>query len=84
MGVTPRGPWPNEAYLTEEPLNTGMMEIKNRDGVRSSHTDHAEVMLSPDGHPQENSGHVIGDTLCYSGNYTMRIETHNDKQWHIS
>lgn len=77
------GSWSNEANLTQEPLNPGMMVIKNRDGVRNSHTDHAEVMLSLDGRPQENSGHVIGAALCYSGNYKLRIETHDDEYHHL-
>ncbi|MDE6347595.1 MAG: alpha-galactosidase, partial [Bacteroides sp.] len=72
------GSWANEGYLTQEPLTPGMKVIKNKDGVRNSHTDHAEVMLSLDGRPQENTGRVIGAALCYSGNYKLRIETHDD------
>ena len=50
-----------------------MKVIKNKDGVRNSHTDHAEVMFSLDGRPQENTGNVIGAALCYSGNYKLRM-----------
>ena len=49
-----------KGVLTQEPLTPGMKVIKNKDGVRNSHTDHAEVMFSLDGRPQENSGNVIG------------------------
>ncbi len=77
------GSWANEGILTQEPLNPGMMVIKNKDGVRNAHTDHAEVMFSLDGTPQENSGHVIGAALCYGGNYKLRIETHDDEYHHF-
>ena len=77
------GSWANEGRVTEEPLNPGLLIIKNKDGVRNSHTDHAEVMLSLDGKPQENTGRVIGAALCYSGNYKLRIETHDDEYHHF-
>ena len=57
------GSWANEGVLTQEPLTPGMKVIKNKDGVRNSHTDHAEVMFSLDGRPQENTGNVIGAAL---------------------
>lgn len=77
------GSWANEGCLTQEPLNPGMLVIKNKDGVRNSHTDHAEIMLSLDGKPQENSGRTIGAALCYGGNYKLRIETHDDEYHHL-
>ena len=58
-----------------------MKVIKNKDGVRNSHTAHAEVMLSLDGKPQENKGDVIGAALCYTGNYKLRIDT-DDSDYH--
>ena len=58
-----------------------MKIIKNKDGVRNSHTAHAEVMFSLDGKPQENTGNVIGAALCYSGNYKLRIDT-DDSEYH--
>ena len=75
------GSWGNEARLVEEPLNPGMQVIKNKDGVRNSHTDHAEVMFSLDGKARENEGHVIGAALCYSGNYRLKIDT-DDTEYH--
>ena len=54
----------NEGLLIQEPLTRGMKVIKNKDGNRNSHIAHAEVMLSLDGKPQENSGRVIGAALC--------------------
>lgn len=73
------GSWANEGRLSQEPLEPGMKVIKNRDGVRNSHTSHAEIMFSLDGKPQENTGNVIGAALCYSGNYKLRIDTHDDE-----
>ena len=75
------GTWANEGRLAQEPLERGMMTIKNKDGVRNAHTDHAEVMFSLDGKPQENTGRVIGAALCYSGNYELRIDT-RDTDYH--
>ena len=73
------GSWANEGRLCQEALEPGMKVIKNKDGVRNSHTSHAEVMFSLDGKPQENTGCVIGAALCYSGNYKLRIDTHDDE-----
>ena len=75
------GTWANEGRLAQKPLERGMMVIKNKDGVRNSHTDHAEVMFSLDGKPAENEGRVIGAALCYSGNYELRIDT-RDTDYH--
>lgn len=77
------GSWANEGQLAQEPLTSGMKVIKNKDGVRNSHTDHAEVMFSLDGRPQENAGHVIGAALCYSGNFKLRIDTRDDEYHHF-
>ena len=75
------GSWANEARLVEEPLNPGVMMIKNKDGSRNSHTDHAEVMISLDGKARENDGDVIGAALCYSGNYRLKFDT-DDTEYH--
>ena len=75
------GSWANEGKVAQEPLQPGMNVIKNKDGVRNSHTAHAEVMLSLDGKPQENKGDVIGAALCYTGNYKLRIDT-DDSDYH--
>ena len=75
------GSWANEARLVEEPILAGQKVIKNKDGARNSHTDHAEVMFSLDGKARENSGDVIGAALCYSGNYQLKVET-DDTEYH--
>ena len=75
------GSWANEGRLVQEPLEPGMKVIKNKDGVRNSHTAHAEVMFSLDGRPQENVGRTIGAALCYTGNYKLRIDT-DDSEYH--
>ena len=75
------GSWANEGRLCQEELIPGMKIIKNKDGVRNSHTAHAEVMFSLDGKPQENYGRTIGAALCYGGNYKLRIDT-DDSEYH--
>ena len=75
------GSWANEAQLVEEPILAGEKVIKNKDGSRNSHTDHAEVMFSLDGKARENCGDVIGAALCYSGNYQLKVET-DDTEYH--
>ena len=69
------GSWANEGRVVSEPVTRGMKVIKNRDGVRNSHTMHGEVMISLDGEPRENAGRTIGAAICYSGNYELRINT---------
>ena len=77
------GAWANEGRLEQAPLTHGMKVIKNKDGVRNSHTAHSEVMLSLDGKPRENDGRVIGAALCYSGNYELRIDTDHSDYHHF-
>ena len=77
------GAWANEAQVCQEQLEPGMKVIKNKDGLRNSHTAHAEVMFSLDGRPRENSGAVIGAALCYGGNYKLRIDTDESDYHHF-
>lgn len=67
--------------MEEEPLTHGMKIIKNKDGLRNTHTAHPEVMFSLDGKPRENEGRVIGAALEYPGNYRLRIDT-DDSDYH--
>jgi len=69
------GTWANEGRVNNEKLTPGMKVIQNKDGVRNSHTSHAEVMVSLDGKPSETSGRVIGAALLYGGNYRLRVVT---------
>ncbi|MCR5077765.1 MAG: alpha-galactosidase [Prevotella sp.] len=75
------GSWANEGRVAEEELQPGELVIRNNDGTRNSHTDHAEVMFSLDGKGQENTGNVIGAALCYSGNYKLTTVT-DDTEYH--
>ena len=75
------GSWANEGQLVQEPVLQGIKMITNHDGARNSHTDHAEVMFSLDGRPQELSGDVIGAALCYWGNYKLKVVT-DDTEYH--
>ena len=69
------GSWASEAQLIELPLANGLVEVKNKDGLRNSATDRNEIMLSLDGPARENDGDVIGAALCYSGNFRITIDT---------
>lgn len=77
------GSWANETELTEEPLTHGVKMIKNKDGLRNSHTAHGEVIFSLDGKPQENHGRVIGAALCYPGNYKLFVDTDDSDTHHF-
>ena len=69
------GSWASEGQLVEQPLKNGLLEIKNKDGLRNATSDRNEVMLSLDGPARENAGDVIGAALCYSGNFRITIDT---------
>lgn len=75
------GSWANEANVSNEKLAPGEFVIRNTDGVRNSHTDHAEVMFSLNGRGQENTGDVIGAALVYSGNYKLKTVT-DETEYH--
>lgn len=75
------GAWAAEGQLSHEKLQPGEFVIRNNDGTRNSHTDHAEVMFSLDGKGQENAGNVIGAALVYSGNYKLKTVT-DDTEYH--
>lgn len=75
------GTWAAEGQLSHEKLQPGEFVIRNNDGTRNSHTDHAEVMFSLDGKGQENAGNVIGAALVYSGNYKLKMVT-DDTEYH--
>ena len=75
------GTWAAEGQLSHEKLQPGEFVIRNNDGTRNSHTDHAEVMFSLNGKGQENAGNVIGAALVYSGNYKLKTVT-DDTEYH--
>ena len=75
------GTWANEANVNNEKLAPGEFVIRNTDGTRPSHTDHAEVLFSLDGKGQENAGDVIGAALVYGGNYKLKTVT-DDTEYH--
>lgn len=75
------GSWASEAQLYEQKLQNGLLEIKDKDGLRNATANRNEVMLSLDGPAKENFGDVIGAALCYSGNYRISIDT-DDSDYH--
>lgn len=71
------GGWAAESMLEEEKLTNGQKIIANTDGTRNTQTDYPSVMLSVDGRPQEETGHVIGVSLAWSGNYIIKTIANN-------
>ena len=75
------GSWASEGQLIELPLQNGLAEVKNKDGLRNAATDRSDIMLSLDGPARENEGDVIAAALCYSGNFRITIDT-NESDYH--
>ena len=77
------GTWASEAWLTEEPLNAGRLEIADLSGTRNAMLNRPNIMLSLDGKPRENAGRTVGAVLCWSGNYRMTIDTDSGRYHHL-
>lgn len=75
------GSWASEAQHMETKLQNGILEIKNKDGLRNATTDRQEVMISLEGPAKENEGDIIGAALMYSGNYRVTFDT-DDTEFH--
>lgn len=75
------GSWASEAQYMEDKLSNGILEIKNKDGLRNATSDRQEVMISLDGKAKENTGEIIGAALMYSGNYRITFDT-DDTEFH--
>lgn len=73
------GTWGAENMLQEEKLTDGQKLIKNEDGVRNTMGENPSFMLTLDGKPQEETGHVFGASLAWSGNYTLKLDVDNNK-----
>ena len=73
------GHWGAENMLEEEKLTNGQKVISNKDGMVNTETDNPSFMLSIDGKPQEESGHILGGTLAWTGNYLLKMDITNTK-----
>lgn len=73
------GTWGAENMLQEERLTDGQKIIKNEDGVRNTTNENPSFMLTLDGKPQEETGHVFGASLAWSGNYTLKLDVDNNR-----
>lgn len=73
------GTWGAENMLQEEKLTDGQKVIKNEDGVRNTTNENPSIMLTLDGKPQEETGHVFGASLAWSGNYTIKLDVDNNR-----
>ena len=77
------GKWATEGYLTEEPLNKGVIEISDLACPKNAFLNRPNLMLSLDGKPQENSGRTVGAVLCWSGNFKMTVNTNFEKYHYL-
>lgn len=73
------GTWGAENMLQEEKLTDGQKIIKNEDGVRNTTNENPSFMLTLDGEPREETGHVFGGSLAWSGNYTLKLDVDNNR-----
>ena len=73
------GFWGAECTQDEEKLTNGQKVISNKDGLVNTETDNPSFMLTMDGRPQEESGHVLGGTLAWTGTYLIKMDVHNTK-----
>ena len=73
------GFWGAEHTQDEEKLTNGQKVISNKDGLANTETDNPSFMLTMDGKPQEENGHVLGGTLAWTGNYLIKMDVRNTK-----
>lgn len=73
------GFWGAECTQDEEKLTNGQKVIANKDGLANTEMDNPSFMLTMDGRPQEESGHVLGGTLAWTGTYLLKMDVHNTK-----
>lgn len=69
----------SESMLQEEKLTSGQKVIKDQDGIRNATNSNPSFMLTLDGKPREETGHVFGGNLAWSGNYTLKLNADNNK-----
>lgn len=73
------GAWGAEHTMDEERLTNGQKVISNKDGLVNTETDNPSFMLSMDGKPQEETGHILGGTLAWSGTYLIKVDVRNKR-----
>ena len=73
------GHWGAENTMEEEKLTNGQKVISNKDGAVNTETDNPSFMLSIDGKPQEEYGHILGGTLAWTGIYLLKMNVTNTK-----
>lgn len=71
------GTWGAENMLEEELIVNGQKRLADKEGLRNTQSGNPAVMISLDGRPTEEHGHVIGGVLAWSGNYDIRISASN-------
>lgn len=73
------GFWGAESTMDEEKLTNGQKVISNKDGLASTESDNPSFMVTMDGKPWEEHGHVLGGTLAWTGTYLIKMDVRNTK-----
>ena len=71
------GFWGAEHTMAEEKLTNGQKTISNKDGMCNTEQDNPSFLLSINGKPEEEYGHVFGGTLAWTGNYLIKVISSN-------
>lgn len=73
------GFWGGESTQEQERLTNGQKVVANKDGLVNTESDNPSFMLSMDGEPTEDAGHVFGGALAWTGNYLIKMDVHSTK-----
>ena len=71
------GFWGSEHTMAEEQLTNGQKTISNKDGMCNTEQDNPSFLISMDGKPGEEHGHVFAGTLAWTGNYLIKVIASN-------
>ena len=71
------GFWGSEHTMAEEQLTNGQKTISNKDGMCNTEQDNPSFLISMDGKPGEETGHVFAGTLAWTGNYLIKVIASN-------
>lgn len=71
------GAWAAENFVDEERLTNGQKVIANHNGLQTTQEDSPSLMISEDGALSETTGHVLGGTLAWPGNYKLTVDAKN-------
>lgn len=71
------GSWAAEHQVVEEKMTSGQKIISDKNGLVNSHQSNPSFMITLDGKPDEEHGHVFGGTLAWAGNFLLKADVKN-------